>query len=82
MMISKIELKCFQMNLMTEWFMCLRLVLLELLKIKISPIKINILFFQISDPKFLASFLLFTFFFEFALFFPFFLNKNFQVKKI
>ncbi len=32
MMISKIELKCFQMNLMLELFMCLSLKLLELFK--------------------------------------------------
>jgi hypothetical protein len=31
MMISKIKLKCFQINLMLELFMCLRLKLLELL---------------------------------------------------
>jgi hypothetical protein len=30
MMISKIELKCFQINLMLEFFMCLRLELLEI----------------------------------------------------
>ncbi len=30
MMISKIELKCFQINLVLELFMCLRLELLEL----------------------------------------------------
>jgi len=31
MIISKIELKCFQINLTLELFMCLRLELLELL---------------------------------------------------
>jgi hypothetical protein len=31
MMISKIELKCFKINLMFELFMCLRLELLKLL---------------------------------------------------
>jgi hypothetical protein len=32
--------------------------------------------------NFLANFLLFTFFLEFAQFFPFFSNKNYQVRKI
>jgi hypothetical protein len=31
MMISKIELKCFQINLMLDLFMCVRLELLELI---------------------------------------------------
>jgi len=39
-------------------------------------IKSNIFFAQIFDPTFLASSLFFTFFFEFALFFPFFSQQK------
>jgi len=67
MMISKIELKCFQINFMPKVFMCLRSELLKLLLIFYS-LGVRF-FFQIFDPKFLASFLLFTIFLEFVLFF-------------
>ncbi len=67
-MISKIELKCFQINLMLELFMCLRLESLELF-LKIYSLRVTFYFFKILIPIVLASFLLFTFFLEFALFF-------------
>jgi len=66
-MISKIELNYFQINLMLELFMCLRLELLKLIKI-FYLLGVSF-FFQISDPKFLANVLLFIFSLEFALFF-------------
>jgi hypothetical protein len=59
-MMSKIELKCFQINFLFELFMCLILDLLELLlNFYSSGVTIS---FQISDPKFLAFFLSFTIF--------------------
>jgi len=67
MMISKIELKCFEINFMLNFFMCLRSELLKLLLIFYS-LGIRF-FFQIFDPKFFASFLLFKIFLEFVLFF-------------
>jgi hypothetical protein len=57
MMISKIELKCFQINLILEIFLCLRLELLELF-LKIYSLGVTC-FFQISNPNCLASFLFF-----------------------
>ncbi len=79
MMISKIELKCFKINLMFELFMCLRLELLKLLLnfYSLGVIKKN----QIFHSNFLASFFCFFVFFEFSLFFPFFSQQNCQVKK-
>jgi hypothetical protein len=79
MMISKMDLKCFQINLMLESFMCLTLELLEILK-KLYSLGITFCF-QNFDPNYLTVFLLFTFFFKFALCFLFFSNKNCQVKK-
>jgi hypothetical protein len=38
-------------------------------------------FFQIYNPKFLASFLLFSFFLEFTFFFPFFSQQDLQSLK-
>jgi hypothetical protein len=67
MIISKIELKCFEINLMLELFMCLRLELLELL-LNVYSLGV-IIFFKILIPIVLASFLLFTFSLEFAQFF-------------
>ncbi len=83
MMISKIQLKCFQINLMLDLFMCVKFII-NFLKLLIRG---NILFFQISNLIFLASFLLFTFFFEFAkknsIFFPTRIAKlrKFETKK-
>ncbi len=60
MMISKIELKCFQINLMLELFMCLRFKLLNLF-LKIYSLGAT-MFFSKKLSQLLASFLLFTFF--------------------
>jgi hypothetical protein len=58
-MISKIDLKCFQINLMLELFICLRLDLLELF---IKKLALGITFFFSNfDFNFLASCLLFSF---------------------
>ncbi len=78
-MISNIKLTSFQINLILELFMCLRL---ELLKLLIKNF-VSIIFFsfQIDDFKYFAIFLLFTLLLEFAQFFPFFPNKNYQIKK-
>ncbi len=79
-MISKIEFKCFQINLMLELFVFK----VGIIKINFNFlfIKNNISFFKFLIPIVLVSFLLFTFFLEFALFFfHFFPNKNCQVKK-
>jgi hypothetical protein len=73
MMISKIELKCFKINLMFELFMCLRLELFKLLLIFYSLGVIKK--FQIFHSNFLASFLLFNFFLNFHYFFHFFPTK-------
>ncbi len=54
-MISKIELKCFQINLMLELFMCLKLELLKLIKILYS-LRVTFFFFEIFDPNLLTSF--------------------------
>jgi len=51
MMISKIELKCFQINLMLELFMCWRLKLLELFK-KIYSSRMTFYFFKFLVPIF------------------------------
>ncbi len=71
MMISKIELKYFQINLMLKLFLCLRLELLELL-FKNYSLGVTCFFFQIFDPNFWASVLFIIFSLEFALLFPFF----------
>jgi len=67
-MILKIKLKCFQINLMLELFV-----------LKVGIIKIILKFLLIGDNLFFSEFLfnfleffLFTFFFEYAPFFPFF----------
>jgi hypothetical protein len=67
MMISKIDLKCFQINFMLNVFMCLRS---ELLKLFLIFYSLGVrFFFQIFDPNFFAIFLLFKNFLEFVLFF-------------
>ncbi len=77
MMISKIKLKIFQINLILEFFTWEWLELL----LKFYSLEKH-LFFNKHYPNFLAGFLLFTYFLEFALFFSiFFLNKNCQIKK-
>ncbi len=60
--------------------MCLKLEFSELI-LKIYSLGVPF-FFQICDFKFLAIFLLFTFFFEFEKIIPFFLQQNCQVRKI
>jgi len=77
-MIWKIKLKIFQINLMLKLFMFLMLELLKLFKLLF--IKSNLVFVDFFF--FWQFFLLFTFFLEFALFFPFFPPKKCQVKKI
>jgi hypothetical protein len=57
MIISKIELKCFQINLTLELFMCLRLELLELL---FNFYTLGVTFFLSKNlSQFLAKFLFF-----------------------
>jgi hypothetical protein len=74
MIISKIELNFFQINLMLELFMCLRLGLIEfILKLYLLGVKLKN---QIFDPNVLASFLFFAFFLEFAPFFPIFSQQE------
>ncbi len=73
MMISKIELKRFQINLMLELFMCLRLKLLELL-FKNYSLGVTC-FFSNSWSQLFAKCFVFYIFLEFALFFPFFLEQ-------
>jgi hypothetical protein len=67
--ISNIELNFFQINLMLEFFLCLRLELLKLFEKK-NSFKVTF-FVQNFYLKIFAMFLLFTFSFEFH-FFPFF----------
>jgi hypothetical protein len=76
-MVSEIELKNFQINLMLELFMCLSFNLLNLFLNFYSLGVAPPLFFQICDIKILTKFLLFTFFLEFALFFSFFSQQEF-----
>jgi len=66
-MISKIKL---QINLMLELFVFK--VGIVRIDFKIWFMSTSTFFFQICDFKFLPNFLLSTFFFEFAQFFPFF----------
>jgi hypothetical protein len=73
-MISNIKIKNFQRHLTLKLFICL---ILELLKS-------NLIFFtrnNLFSLKFVIS-IFWQLFFEFALFFPFFPNKNCQVRKI
>ncbi len=74
MMISEIELKCFKIHLMLELFMCLRL---ELLKLLLNCYSLGVsLFFQISNPNFLASFCCLHFFLTiFSIFSPITITK-------
>jgi hypothetical protein len=64
-MISKIKL---QINLMLELFVFK----VGIVRIDLKIWFMSTFFFQICDFKFLPNFLLSTFFFEFAQFFPFF----------
>ncbi len=56
-MISNIELKFFQMNLMLDLFVCLRLELLELL-LNFYSLGVTFFSFKFCDLKFLAIVLL------------------------
>ncbi len=77
MMISKIELKCFQINLMFESFTCLRLELLELF-LKIYSLKENSNFWSQVFGKFFVVYI-FPWIYTFFHVFP---NKNRQVNEI
>jgi hypothetical protein len=61
--------------------LCLRLKILKLI-LNFYSLGVTVFFFQICGLKFLANFLLFIFFFEFAHFVHSFPNKNYQVRKI
>ncbi len=71
MMISKMELICFQINL-----------ILELLEIIFKNYALEFYFFQISNPIFLAFVFSYLQFLGICTIFPFFAKKNCQVKKI
>jgi hypothetical protein len=61
MMISKIEFKCFQINLMLELFMCLRLEFLELnlnlysFGVRFHQIKLCFLFTKEKNVKYILT---------------------------
>jgi hypothetical protein len=78
-MISKIELKCFQINLMLKLFMCLRLELLELF-LNFYSLQVT-LFFRFMILNFWQVFCCLHFSLNLHYFFYFFPDKNFQVKK-
>jgi len=79
-MISNIKLKFFQINLMFELFMCLMLEWLELfLKNLLIRSELFSLKFMVSN---FGNIFVVYIFFEFALFFHFFPNKNCQIRKI
>jgi hypothetical protein len=76
MMISKIELKCFQINLMLDLFMCVRLELLELI-LNFYLLGVEKKGSNFQSHVFGKFFLLFTFLFEFSKKkFHFYPNKN------
>ncbi len=77
--ISKIEFKNFQINLMLEIFMCL---MLEFKKLFENFFSLRITFFLKRNLSQFFDFFFLTFFLEFALFFPYFPNMNCQVRKI
>jgi len=80
MMISKIEIECFQINLMFKFVYAFKVGIIKI-TFKYIYIHWGLHFLQTFDPKILASSLLFTNFLEFIYFFIFSPTKIGKLKK-